>query len=311
MYPTEPPPVEETLAELSDSQKPLLNARLVRLSNLTAKELGALKQAWPGIDTGRRRQIVQRLVALAEDNLELNFDGIFKHCLKDPDAEVRRQAIEGLWENEGSSLIAPLIHLLEQDSSEKVQAAAATALGKFALLAEHRRVRPDYALRIEKALLAATSDRDKPVEVQCRALEAVAPLSRPEVKSAIMAAYESHHSKLKVSSIYAMGKNCDPGWLPILLIELDNTDAEVCYEAAGACGQLGDETAVPALIGLVSDPDIDVRMVAIQALGKVGGAKAKECLQRCSNNTSEAIRETARQALKELMAIEDRLSFRF
>jgi HEAT repeat protein len=311
MYPAEPPPVEETLAELSDSQKPLLNSRLVRLSNLGSKELEALKQAWPAIDTRRQRQIVQRLVALAEDNLELNFDGIFKHCLKDPDAEVRRQAIEGLWENEESSLVNPLIHLLEQDSSEKVQAAAATALGKFALLAEHGKLRTDHARRIGEALLAVTSATDRPIEVRRRALEAVAPLSWPEVKSAIMAAYKSQHSRLKVSSIYAMGRNCDPGWLPILLVELDNIDAEVRYEAAGACSELGDEAAVPALISLVDDPDIDVRMAAIQALGKVGGAKAKECLQRYSNDISEAIQETARQALEELMAIEDPLSFQF
>jgi HEAT repeat protein len=224
---------------------------------------------------------------------------------------VRRQAIEGLWENEETSLIAPLIHLVEQDTSEKVQAAAATALGKFALLAEHGRLRPEHALRIEKALLAATSAKGMAVEVQRRALEAVAPLSRPEVKSAIMAAYKSQHSRLKVSSIYAMGQNCDPDWLPILLIELDNPDAEVRYEAASACGELGEEAAVPGLIGLVNDPDIDVRMAAIQALGKVGGAKAKECLQRCLSDTSQAIRETARQVLEELMAIEDPLSFRF
>jgi HEAT repeat protein len=311
MCPAEPPPIEETLAELSNSQKPLLNSRLVRLSNLSARELEALRKAWPAIDTRRQRQIVQRLVVLAEDNLELNFDGIFKHCLKDPDAEVRRQAIEGLWENEESSLITPLIRLLEQDSSEKVQADAATALGKFVLLAEHGKLRADHARRVGEALLAVTSAGDKPAEVQRRALEAVAPLSWPEVKNAIMAAYKSQHSRLKVSSIYAMGKNCDPGWLPILLIELDSTDAEVRYEAAGACGELGDEAAVPALIRLVDDPDIDVRMAAIQALGKVGGAKAKECLQCCSNNTSEAIRETARQALEELMAVEDPLSFQF
>jgi HEAT repeat protein len=311
MYPTEPPPIEETLAELSDSRKPLLNARLARLSNLSSRELDTLKQAWPMIDTKRQRQIVQRLVTLAEDNLELNFDGIFKYGLKDPDAEVRRQAIEGLWESEETSLIGPLIRLMEQDSSEKVQAAAATALGKFALLAEHGKLRSDHAQRIEKALLATASAKDKPVEVQRRALEALAPLSLPEVKAVIMAAYKSSDSRFKVSSIYAMGRNCDLDWLPILLIELDNTDAEVRYEAAGACGELGEEAAVPALIGLVSDPDIDVRMAAIQALGKVGGAKAKECLQRCLNNTNEAIRETARHALDELMTIEEPLSFRF
>jgi len=307
---TIPSPIEETIVELANSDKPLLNARLTELSNLRSEELEVLKRSWTAIETKRRRQIVHRLVDLAEDNLDLNFDSILKYCLTDQDDEVQSKAIEGLWENEEASLIKPLIHLLEQASAEKVQAAAATALGKFAMLAEHKKLRSPHVFRIEEALLAVISDKNKPVEIRRRALESAAPLSLAQVKTAIMEAYQSHDSRLRVSSIYAMGKNCDLSWLPVLLSELASTDVEVRYEAAGACGELEEEEAtVPCLLKLINDPDVDVQMAAIQALGKIGGTAAKECLESCLNNTSEAIRQAAEQALNELEAKETPLSF--
>ncbi len=300
--------IEETIVELTDSDKPLLSSKLTELSNLSPEELEFFKRSWPAIEPKRRREIMSRLVELAEENFELNFDSIFKYCLKDPDDDVRSKAIEGLWENEEASLINPLINLLEQDSSEKVQAAAATVLGKFAILAEHNKLRPCHVSRMQEALLAVLSDKNKPVEIRRRALEAAAPLSIPQVKAAIMEAYQSHDSRLRISSIYTMGKNCDPCWLPILLKELASAEAEVRYEAAGACGELEEEEAVPYLIKLVNDLDVDVQMSAIQALGKIGGTRAKKCLEQCLRNSSQAIRQAAEQALLELGIKEDPLS---
>ena len=302
-------PIEDTMAEIGNSDQPLLNTLLTELSSLDTAELNFFKNSWPDIEVRRRRQIMQRLGQLAEDNLELNFDDIFKHGLKDPDDAVRGEAIEGLWENEEPALINPLINMLEQDGSEKVQVAAAMALGKFALLAEHQRIRPSHAARIQEALLKATGDKNRPLEVRRRALEAAAPLSLPEVKQAIMAAYKGHNPKLIVSSIYAMGKNCDPDWLPLLLKELTSTDTEVRYEAAVACGELEDKAAAPSLIKLAADPDVDVRMAALQALGKIGGPEAKEFLESCRQDASEAVRQTAEEALSELKAIEELSSF--
>ncbi len=303
-------PIEETIVELGNSDQPLLNSTLTELSNLSSEELEFFQHSWAAIEPKRRCQITHRLVELAEDNLELNFDSIFKHCLKDQDAEVRSKAIKGLWENEEASLINPLINLLEQDSLETVQAAAAMALGKFAMLAEHQKLRSCHAFKIQEALLGVISDKNKSVEVKRRALESAAPLSLPQVKTAIMEAYQSHDSRLRISSIYAMGKNCDPSWLPVLLKELASTDAEVRYEAAGAYGELEEEAAVPHLIMLIDDPDVDVQMAAIQALGKIGGTKARECLEHCLNNISKAVCQAAKQALNELEAEEDPLSFR-
>ena len=303
-------PIEETIVDLGNSDKPLLSSRLVDLSNLNSEEVGFFKQVWATIEPKRRRQIIHRLVELAEDNFELNFDTIFWSCLKEQDAEVRSKAIEGLWENEEASLIDPLISLLEHDSSKKVQAAAAIGLGKFAMLAELKKLRSCHTSKVCHALLTVISNKSKPIEVRRRALEAAAPLSLPQVKKAIIEAHQSHNSKLKVSAIYAMGKNCHRSWLPILLKELANTDAEIRYEAAGACGELGEEEAVPYLIELINDPDVDAQLAAIQALGKIGGSEAKGFLQQCLNNPSEVIQRQAEQSLYELEVEEKPFTFR-
>ncbi|MFC1965421.1 HEAT repeat domain-containing protein [Chloroflexota bacterium] len=304
-----PLPIEEIIAETGNSNSPLLNARLTELSGLSPEEMEPFKRLWPAIETKRRQQIVHRLVELVEDNWELHFDDIFKHCFSDPDDQVRAKAIEGLWESEEASLINPLIELLEQDSSEEVRKAAATALGKFAMLAEDNKLRSCHTIKVQEALLAVISDRSNTVEVRRRALEAAASLSLPQVKTAIIEAYQSQNPRLKISSIYAMGKNCNPSWLPTLLKELANADTEVRYEAASACGELEEEKAVPYLIKLVNDTDLDVKLTAIKALGKIGGSEAKNCLKQSKNNPSEAIVQAAAQALKELETIENPLSF--
>ena len=273
-------PIEKTIAGLIDPEKPLLNSNLIKLSALNSEELKLLEQSWPVIEPKRRRQITSRLVELAESNLELNFDDVFKKCLTDQDAEVRSESIQGLWESEEVSLIHPLIELLERDTSEKVLATAATALGKFAMLAELGKLRPCHTEKISHALLSTITDMDKPVEVRRRALEAAAPLSLPQVSQAIMEAYHSYDLKLKASAIYAMGKNCNYRWLPFLFEELTSPHPEIRYEAAGACGELGEKEAVPSLIELICDPDVDVQLAAIQALGKIGGSEAKECLEQ-------------------------------
>ncbi|MFC1921058.1 HEAT repeat domain-containing protein [Chloroflexota bacterium] len=301
--------IKKIINRLGEMNEPLLNTELTELSNLTAEKMVFLESCWKAIIPERRRQIADRLVELAEDSIELNFDVIFKYCLEDTDDEVRVKAIEGLWENEEPSLIDSLIKMLEQDESESVQAAAALALGKYAVLAEHGKLRDVHASRVQKALLTAIGDKTKDFEVNRRALEAAAPVSLPDVREAIGDAYTSLVPGLKVSAIYAMGKSCDAIWLPILLKELSSVDVEVRYEAAGACGELEEEEAVPYLINAVDDSDVDVRMAAIQALGKIGNAQAKGCLKQCLESDNEAIRLAAEQALNESDLREEPLPF--
>jgi HEAT repeat protein len=293
-------PIEQIINDLVDNNQPMLNARLADLSDLNIQQLKLLDDAWQNIDAKRKRQIMHRLFELAEDDVCLNFDGIFKNRLRDEDEEMQCIAIEGLWENEEASLIEPLINLMDQDSSRKVQAAAALALGRFAMLVENQKISKDYIPRLSQSLLTTMADSSKSIDVRRRALEAVAPLSLPRVKQAIADSYNHGNTLLKASAIYAMGKNCNPHWLPILLSELTANNSEMRYEAAVACGEMGEQEAVPYLIELINDDDADVQMASVQALGKIGGSEAKEHLKECINQPSEAIRQAVTQALHEL-----------
>ena len=88
--------LENYLAELSDLSQPLATSKLANLSELAPEEVDSFDSAWPGIDVERRRQITGRLVELVEDNLELDFDAVFRSCLADSDSVVRARAAEGL-----------------------------------------------------------------------------------------------------------------------------------------------------------------------------------------------------------------------
>lgn len=297
--------IKNLITEIADINEPLVNSHLADLSQMTPADLRDFEQAWKTIDSKRRREIITRLVELVTDSVELNFDLIYKICLSDPDADVRSKAIEGLWENEDPSLIQPFINLMNKDPSEKVQAFAAMALGRFAIMAEFGTIRPKYKNIVGQVLLAVINDTNKTAEVQRRALEAVAPLSIQPVKEAIKKAYESNNERLVVSAIHAMGKNCDLDWMPILLNELVNRDAEIRYEAAYACGEIGSEEIVQYLIPLIQDDDVDVRQAAAQALGKIGGEEAKQNLKKFMPSSDEATREAIAQALSEIETQDD------
>lgn len=279
------------------------------LSSLTRPELELFRTRWLDIDDDRRIQVLSHLVELAENNVEYNFDSIFRYALKDSNEDVRYLAIEGLWENEQTSLIDPFIELLESDESGRVQAAAAVALGKFAVMAELKKLRPQSAEKVIEALLGAVDDRNKSVEVTRRVLESAAPLNIPDVKEAIREAYDSGNPDLKISAIYSMGKSCDLSWIPVLLSELRNEEPEFRYEAATACGELEDEEPVPALIELTHDSDIEVCLAALQALGKIGSPAAKKCIEQYLESSNQAIREAAEEAAGYIDASDDLMSY--
>jgi HEAT repeat protein len=298
-------PLAEILAHIADSTQPLSNAELGELSDLSADEVKHFEAAWARMDTERKRQILARLEELTEDNIELNFDRIYRSAIYDTDDTVRREAVEGLWENCEPSLVRPLLRLVQQDPAYKVRSAAATALGRFALLAEHQKIPGENRLRISQTLLAVIHNQDEPVEVRRRALEAIAPLSLPEVTQTIWEAYRREEPGLKISAVYAMGRNCDLLWMPTVLKEMDDDDPEMRYEAATAAGELGEAEAVPRLIELTVDTDMEVKLAAILALSKIGGQEAKQRLRTLMTNKSKAVQEAAEHAITEMEAYEE------
>lgn len=292
--------ITEIITHLQNHDEPLKHTILAELSNLSRQELGELKKSWQTLSIRRRKELMERLVELGENNFEFNFDIIFRDLLNDQDPEIRQRAIQGLWESEDASLILPLIRLMGNDDSPKVRTAAIAALGKFSLLAEHGKIHNEYTDRLLALLLSKVNDKKDSIAMRMRALEAVAPFSSPLVVQAIGQAYHSKSRKIRLSAIYAMGKNCSERWLPSLIKELRNEDAEFRYEAVVALAEMETQSVAGEIARLVADPDFEVQQAAIRTLGQIGGSTAKQALVDCLKSSSEAVRHSAEQSLAEL-----------
>jgi HEAT repeat protein len=302
---------EGYLDELAEPSVRLKMADLARLSALSAKQAELLAATWPRIDTTRRREIVQELQDLAEDNVEFDFDAVFLRGLEDEDAEVRLGSIRGLWEHEGPDLISSLVRLTKKDEDAAVRAESALGLGRFVLLFEEGRLRDRHFRDAETGLRDVIENKQEIEEVRARALEAIGPHDEAWVRQAISEAYESGVRRLKVAAVHAMGRSCEPRWLPLLLRELASDEPEVRYEAATALGSLGDEAAVANLVDHLSDADEEVRDASIAALGEIGGPEARKTLTELAQDGPPATKEAALAALAEIDFEQDPLSFRY
>ena len=299
--------LDQFLQELQGEGRELTHTGLLRLSSLGSDEAILMNRHWQEIAPPRRRTIVDRLVQMAEDNVELDFTTLFKLCLRDSDGEVRQKAISGLWECEDRNLIPRLVELLQGDPSLEVRAAAAMGLGKFALLAVEGKLLEKDKERVEGALLGVTRGLDHPLNVRRRAMEAMAPFNTEEIQELIQQAYEGPHLELRCSALYAMGRSCDSRWFPFLLKELKSDDPAMRYEAANASGELGSPEFVPPLAPLIRDEDYQVQLAAIQALGRIGGRQARRLLQAQVDSAEEGVVEAAEEALRQIEVEEEPL----
>lgn len=302
--------LEKYLDELGDKEQPIRHAGLGILSGLSEQEMPVFRKAWETYEVPRKIGVLTKLVDIADDNVDMDFTSIFRACLKDSHELVREKALMGLWECDDRSLIMPLISLLKDDPSEAVRAASAMVLGKFASLAEDGKVLAKDGQRIRDALLEVIENASESSEVKRRAIEAVAPFNTPRIHKIIDDAYRSNDQKVKQSSLYAMGKSCDPAWLPVIVKELGSDNPAMRYEAANACAELGEEAAVPHLIELLKDDDPQIQVAAISAMGAIGGSLSKRALQRCLKLEDEPLREAAEEALVNMGVMETPLSFR-
>ena len=297
--------LEQCLSTIVDSEQPLRSAELMTLSGMTTEELERIRLEWEDVDSERRQQVLQRLIDIAEDNLDADFNSLFRLCLKDDDAEVRAKAIEGLWECDDRVLVLPLARLLTEDPSDRVRVAAAMALSKFSVLAQRGKILTKDGERIRESLTVAIRNAGETQEVRRRAVEAVAPFDTAEVHQIIREAYGSDQFEMKCSAVYAMGKSCNPQWLATILKELSSPHPAMRFEASNACGEMGEEEAVPHLIQLFKDDDQQAQTSAIAAVGAIGGSLAKRALLRCLKSSDDLVVEAAEEALEVLGETDD------
>jgi HEAT repeat protein len=298
----------DDLEELADTNKRISATRLANLTYLDEDDAATLAEAWPDIDVTRRLHIINELTDLAEDNVELNFARVFKHALTDEEALIRAAAIRGLFEYEARDLIAMLVDLLLTDPDAAVRREAAIALGRFALAAELGELGDSDARTIREALIESAEDTEEDERVRGRAIEALGAMSGDDTDNLIESIYDEDSLWLKVGAVDAMGRSCNAIWLPTVLREMENRAPEMRHAAAFAAGEIGDEEAVPWLKRMaVEDPDREVRLVAVRALGAIGGSKARVALQNVLYEGDESLQDAIGEAMEEIAFNDDPL----
>lgn len=241
---------------------------------------------------------------------------VLRDYLQDEDAEVRVLALEGLWDYPVPELIPPLFEIALNDPSQEVRSKAIITLGRYIyegsmadydfdwgamedLMREDELPEEDF-LKVKDFLYKLVRDEGQPLDSRRFAIEALSFLDEPEVQELIEAAYVHPDVKMKVSAVFAMGRQGDQRWADVLLKELGSEVKELQYEAVRAVGEADLDEAVPRLKELALVDDKTLRLEAIWSLGKIGGEGVSEFLHQLTGDKDEEVREMAEAALEEL-----------
>lgn len=263
---------------LLDETTPFHPRYLRRLSDLEPADASSLAEIWPKVSLRRRESILEDMEEhhMADDLLW--FEEVGRLALKDKDPSVRVRAINILREYELVDLLPTLVDMSEHDPDAEVRAGAAAALATYIYMGEVEDISPSKLKRVEECLLKLTSSSDTSL-VRRRALEALGFSSRKEVVGLIKDAYASNDVDWQITALFAMGRSANSHWNPQVLKKLSHTNPEVRAEAASAAGELEISEAVPTLLELLEDPDLDVRMASIWSLSQIGGSGVREALE--------------------------------
>ncbi|MGD9093955.1 MAG: HEAT repeat domain-containing protein [Anaerolineales bacterium] len=279
MFNNEAIPYKDVLDALLDLDKPFHHGFLYRFSDLGQQELTELRKIWPEVPTWRRLAIMEDIEELGESNYLLSYKTFSMYTVQDDDAKVREVAVRTLWEYESPDLVPIFLDILDLDPDPDVRGVTASALGKFIYLGEIEELPPKTLKKIEEKLLKVFHSSENTV-VRRRCLEALGYSSREEVPALIESAYYSGKNEWLTSALFAMGRSANRNWKKHILEMLDYDTSEVRSEAARAAGELEISEAVPYLIELLEDDNINVRSAAIWSLSQTGGEGVNDILQQ-------------------------------
>lgn len=274
---------------------------LFRLSDLAPSDWAHFTPVWAQMSADQKRIMVRHMADLSEDNFTVDFSPIFSLGMVDENDDVRLASLDGLWDTDNVKLIPRLIEMMGKDTAVKVRAAATGALAHFVMMAEWGEINERHAVSIVDALLGAVDDAEADLLVRRAAVEALGASSHVRVPQIIRASYESDSREMQISAVFAMGNSADPRWLHIVIDEMENHDPRMREVAAQAAGVIGRSDALNELADLIEDDAFEVQLMAIHAIGQIGGEVAQELLDDVlADEDKEELHEAAEEALEEM-----------
>ncbi len=191
--------------------------------------------------------------------------GVIRDGLAAERPEVRANAIEVVAATKRVKLM-PKVQRLLQDDFVPVRFLAALAVGDL-----------EYGLasrEIERLL----EDDDESVKIS--AAYAMAKLGSPDKLEDIRKAIVSNDQKVRGNAALLLGKSGDRGALKFLYWALrdEGSDDKVRFQAAEAIARLGDERIYPKLWAMLISAYHDDRVFGVRAMGTLGTVEAKNAL---------------------------------
>ena len=268
----------------------------VRLAAIVA--LGRLgdRRATPALMAmlgGDRAEIVAAASAVARIGDVSAFDGLLP-LLAHGDSTVRQAAI-GALNSLGHPDMAGRVAGLLASADARVRESAVRIAGYFG-----------YA-ECTEALLALASDEDE--GVRRAAVEHLPFVEDPRAAPCLVSALTDRSGRVRAAAAQALAHMPRATAHAALIEASADVDAWVRYYAVRSLGTLGDAAALAPLAAIAaSDPAMHVRIAAVESIGAIDGAAAREVLLRHARDeeadlAAAALRSLGRAASDEALSV--------
>ena len=209
---------------------------------------------------------------------------IIQEGLVDNDPLVRSRAIEVVASTRQLKLM-PQVLRLQNDKSMPVRFAVALAVGDL-----------EYS-PAKRSLNQLLNDNDANVIIA--AAYAMCRLGSFEHLQVLRKGAKSNDQTVRANAALLLGKSGDKSSLELLwqILQDKNSDDRVVYQSAEAIAMLGDEKIFPRLWTMLISAYTDVRLMGVKAMGILGTQEAKNALIRMLDDDILEIRLTAAEQL--------------
>jgi HEAT repeat protein len=210
--------------------------------------------------------------------------------LKDPDDEVRREAVKAVVQLGTQHSLAPLIESTK-DQDEEIQIRAVEGLVNFYYPGYVEKGFTGSIKRVGKGIKGKFTDTNDQIieayiDVRDDVLAAIARLVK-----------EGGSTTVKASAARACGVLRSKPSIPILLEAVKSKDSQVLYESLIAIQKIRQPETAPGIAFLLQDLNERVQLAAIETTGLLLNKKAlpdlNEALKRAKNNKVRAAAITA------------------
>lgn len=219
------------------------------------------------------------------DGLTVQAYRIIMDSLSDQDPAIRANAIEVVAQT-GQIKLVPKVQRLLGDEFAPVRFNAALAIGDL-----------EYSFGA-RGLTQLFKDRDSNVKIA--ACYAMIKLGAPKYRQVLRKAITSTDQTVRANAAYLLGKSRDREALKLLywaMRDKDSVDDKVIYQAAESIATLGDDRIYPQLWTMLLSIYADVRVTGVRTMGALGTQDARNALVRMLSDKVLEVRLAAAEQL--------------